>query len=226
MSAAAAESMRNLRRFWLAMALVAASFASAVVLYVRLPATIPTHWNAQGVIDGWMPKSQGAFIGPGMALVISIFLILIGPVQTDGSPDGLKARYYPTLVAAVSGICLYATIGVLMAGLGRRLDVPSHVAVGLGLLIVVLGNSLGRVPQNGVVGVRTPWTLADAEVWRRTRLLAGWLVVLAGVFTLITGLMGFRVTPGLIAIGAAAVISVGYFYVVWRRLERGDGGSS
>ena len=208
------------------MALVAASFASAVALYGRLPATIPTHWNAQGVIDGWMPKSQGAFIGPGMALVISIFLILIEPVQTDGSPDGLKARYYPTIVAAVSGICVYATIGILMAGLGRHLDVPSHVAVGLGLLIVVLGNSLGKVPQNGVVGVRTPWTLADAEVWRRTHLLAGWLVVLAGVFTLITGLMGFRVTPGLIAIGAAAVISVGYSYIVWRRLGRGDRGSS
>lgn len=217
--------MRNLRRFWLAMALVAASFATAVALYGRLPATIPTHWNAQGVIDGWMPKSQGAFIGPGMALVISIFLILIEPMQTGDSPDGLKARYYPTIVAAVAGICLYATIGVLMAGLGWHLDMPSHVAVGLGLLSVVLGNSLGKVPQNGVVGVRTPSTLAAAEVWRRTHLVAGWLVVLAGVFTLITGLMGFRVTPGLIAIGAAAVVSVGYSYVVWRRLER-NGGSS
>ncbi|MGH8290151.1 MAG: SdpI family protein [Steroidobacteraceae bacterium] len=216
--------MRNPGRFWLAMMLVAASFAAAAALYGRLPATIPTHWNAQGVIDGWMPKSQGVFIGPGMALVISLFLILIEPAQTEEDPDGLKARYYPTIVAAVSGICFYCTIGVLMAGMGWHVDMPSHVAIGLGLLIVVLGNSLGKVPQNGVVGVRTPWTLADKEVWRRTHRVAGWLVVLAGVFTAITGLVGLRVVPGLIAIGAAAVVSVAYSYVVWRRLNRGNGG--
>lgn len=217
--------MRNLRRFWLAMTLVAASFATAAALYGRLPATIPTHWNAQG-IDGWMPKWPGAFVGPGGALAILVFLILIEPQQTDDDPEGLKARYYPTIVAAVSGIFLYATISVLMAGMGWRVDMPSHAAIGLGLLFVVLGNILGKVPQNGVVGIRTPWTLADKEVWRRTHRVAGWLLVLAGVFTAITGSMGFRVAPGLIAIGAAAVVSAAYSYVVWRRLNGGDGGSS
>jgi immunity protein, SdpI family len=222
--------VRSLGRYWLALTLVAAGIATSVVLYPRLPAIIPIHWNAAGVINGWMPKSEGAFIGPGLALVITLFLILIEPVPTPATQAGddreSLARYYPTIVAAVAGICLYATVGVLMAGMGWHVDMTSHAAIGLGLLMVVTGNSLRNVPRNGVVGVRTPWTRANEAVWRRTHRLARWLFVLAGVVAAVAGLMGEKLAPGLIAIGAAAAISVAYSYVIWRRLDGGNGGSA
>lgn len=223
--------MRKLGRHWLALTLVAAAFATSIALYPRLPAIIPTHWNAAGVINGWMPKAEGAFIGPGLALVIILFLILIEPAQSPPAPTGgdrerLPARNYPSIVATVAGICLYATVGVLMAGMGWHMDMPSHAAIGLGLVMVVTGNSLRNVPRNGVVGVRTPWTLANEEVWRRTHRLARWLFVLAGVFTTVAGVLGEKLAPGLIAIGAAAAISVSYSYVIWRRLGGASGGSA
>jgi len=71
-----------------------------------------------------------------------------------------------------------------------------------------------------MVGIRTPWTLADEEVWVRTNRVGGWLMVLAGVVMVATGAIGFRMLPGLIAVGAAAAISVGYSYVIWRRINR------
>ena len=109
--------------------------------------------------------------------------------------------------------------------MGWRHDVLADAAIAVGLLLIVVGNSLGKFSQNGVVGIRTPWTLADKEVWARTNRVGGWLVVLAGVVMVATGLMGFRMTPGLIALGAAAVVSVGYSYLLWRRINRGDGRS-
>lgn len=69
--------MRKLGRYWLAMTLVAAAFATSAVLYPRLPSVIPTHWNAAGVIDGWMLKSRGAFIAPGVSLVIVACLLRV-----------------------------------------------------------------------------------------------------------------------------------------------------
>lgn len=208
--------MRNPGRYWLAMTLVAAAFAISAALYPSLPAIIPTHWNAQGVIDGWMPKSRGAFIAPGVSLVITAFLILFEPIQIEEDADDLKARYYPTIVAAVAGLSFFVNLWVLMAGMGRHPSMLSHLAIGVGLLLVVLGNSLGKLPQNGMVGIRTPWTLADKEVWARTQRVGGWLFVLAGVVMAATGFSGFGMGPGLIAIGAAAVVSVGYSYVTWR----------
>ena len=217
--------MRKLGRYWLAMTLVAAAFATSVVLYPKLPAIIPTHWNAAGVINGWMPKWRGAFIDPVVSLVIVVCLMLFEPIQIDEDGDDLKVRYYPTIVAGVAGLNFFANLWVLMAGMGWHRALPSHLAIAVGLLLVVLGNSLGKVRQNGVVGIRTPWTLADKEVWARTNRVGGWLIVLAGLVMAAAGIMGFRMVPGLIAIGAAAAVSVGYSYVVWRRVNRGNGKS-
>lgn len=216
--------MRKLGRYWLAMTLVAAAFATSAVFYPRLPAVIPTHWNAAGVINGWMPKSRGAFVAPGVSLVIVACLILFEPIQIQEDAGDLKVRYYPNIVAGVAGLNFFVNLWVLMAGMGWHRTVPSHLAVGVGLLLVVIGNSLGKVRQNGVVGIRTPWTLADEEVWARTNRIGGWLVVLAGVVMAVTGLCGFRMAPGLIALGTAAVVSVVYSYVIWRRIN-GDNGS-
>jgi uncharacterized membrane protein len=215
--------MKKLGRYGLALTLVVAAFATSVVFYPRLPATIPTHWNAAGVIDGWMPKLRGAFVAPGASLVIVAFLILIEPIHIQEDTDELKVRYYPTIVAGVAGLNFFANLWVLMAGMGWHRALPSHLAIAVGLLLVVLGSSLGKVRQNGVVGIRTPWTLANEEVWARTNRVGGWLVVLAGVVMVATGMMGSRMLFGLIAIGAAAVISVGYSYLIWRRVNRGSG---
>jgi uncharacterized membrane protein len=212
--------MRKLGRYWLAMALVAAAFATSVVLYARLPAVIPTHWNAAGLIDGWMPKSRGAFVIPGASLVIVAFLILLEPIQIREDAADLKTRYYPTIVAGVAGVCFFTNLLVLFAGMGWSRALPSHMAIAVGLLLVVLGNSLGKVRQNGLIGIRTPWTLADEEVWARTNRVGGWLIVLAGAVMAVAGIMGFQMLPGLIAIGAAAAVSVGYSYVIWRRINR------
>ncbi|HEX4267147.1 MAG TPA: SdpI family protein [Steroidobacteraceae bacterium] len=207
------------------MTLVAAAFATSVVLYPKLPAIIPTHWNAAGVINGWMPKWRGAFVAPVVSLVIVACLILFEPIQIEEDGDDLKVRYYPIIVAGVAGLNFFVNLWVLMAGMGWHRALPSHLAIAVGLLLVVLGNSLGKVRQNGVVGIRTPWTLADEEVWARTNRVGGWLIVLAGLVMAATGIMGFRMIPGLIAIGAAAAVSVGYSYVIWRRVNRGNGKS-
>jgi immunity protein, SdpI family len=212
--------MSRLGRYRLALTFLAAAFATSAALYRSLPAVIPTHWNAQGVVDGWMPKAQGAFFGPALASVIIAGLILFEPwLPAAGAEAGSTARILPTIVAAVAGLLFYVNLLVLMAGMGWHLDMPSHLAIGVGILLIVLGNTFGKVTRNGMIGIRTPWTLADEEVWARTHRIAGWLFVMAGVVTAIAGFMGLRLVPGLIAIGAAAALSAAYSYVLWRRLN-------
>jgi uncharacterized membrane protein len=134
----------------------------------------------------------------------------------------VKPYLYPIIVAAVCGFILYGNASVIMSGMGWHRDILSHSAIGVGLLVIVLGAIMGNVPQNGVIGIRTPWTLASEEVWARTHRIGRWLFVLAGVAAAVAGLMGLRMLPGLVAIGAAAIVSVGYSYFAWRRLGGGS----
>ena len=93
--------MKPLGRYWLAISLVATAFATSAALYPMLPAIIATHWNAAGVINGWMPKLGGAAVDPIGSLVTVACLILFEPIQIEEDGDDLKVRYYPTIVAGV-----------------------------------------------------------------------------------------------------------------------------
>jgi uncharacterized membrane protein len=105
--------------------------------------------------------------------------------------------------------------------LGHRVDVDRAVNLGLGLLLIVIGNYLGKVTRNFFVGIRTPWTLASDEVWLRTHRLGGVLFVSGGAVILIGAFVGgvsaLAVTTTVI-IGIAAFLTV-YSYVIYRRIE-------
>jgi uncharacterized membrane protein len=92
------------------------------------------------------------------------------------------------------------------------------------LLIILLGNFLGQVRHNYFVGIRTPWTLADEEVWAKTHRLTGSLFVLAGVL----GLATFYGVPRAVAAGvtiggmlAAALAGIIYSYCLFTAKRRG-----
>jgi uncharacterized membrane protein len=78
---------------------------------------------------------------------------------------------------------------------------------------------MGKVTRNFFVGIRTPWTLASDEVWLRTHRFGGRLFVLAGLVLLVSAVLGGGWVVAAIAIGSAAVLSVVYSYVVYRRVE-------
>ena len=92
------------------------------------------------------------------------------------------------------------------------------VSLFLALLLIVIGNYLGKVRSNFLFGIRTPWTLSSDLSWNKTHRLGGKLFVLAGI----VGLIG-QVVPGdnalFILLGTmipAVILMVVYSYLVWR----------
>jgi uncharacterized membrane protein len=72
----------------------------------------------------------------------------------------------------------------------------------------VLGNWMGKLTQNFYCGIRTPWTIADADVWNRTHRLAGPLIMLAGVISLAGVWVSTRI--GLYALIAGTLIGFAF----------------
>jgi uncharacterized membrane protein len=124
-------------------------------------------------------------------------------------------------VLKVTVLALMLFIGVLVlraAKTGGELS-PSALFAGMGVLFVVMGNLLGKVTRNFFVGIRTPWTLANEEVWNRTHRLGGKLFVVAGLVVVAAAFTGVSMWPVFIAIGLAGLIPIVYSYVLYRRLE-------
>jgi uncharacterized membrane protein len=118
-----------------------------------------------------------------------------------------------------------AAVHVLALGtaLGWAIDVTTVVLVGVGLLLVLLGNLLPRARSNFIMGIRTPWTLSSDAVWTRSHRVGGYALVAAGLLTIAGAFVprpwgvGVAVTSAVVA----AFLPVVYSYVIWSRDRRG-----
>jgi len=199
--------------------LVLAALAIAALLYPSLPDPMPSHWNAAGEVNGWLPKFWGAFLMP----LIMAFLWLMFLALPRISPRGFEMepflRAWGVFKVSLLGLMLFIGVVVLRAAqAGGRISMTA-VFVALGVLFVVLGNLLGKVTRNFFVGIRTPWTLASEEVWLRTHRLAGKLFVISGTAVIAAAVIGLSMWPIFAAIMLAALIPVIYSYVLYKRLE-------
>jgi uncharacterized membrane protein len=217
--------MKALSRYRLAFLFVAAAFAAVAFYYTRLPEGIAVHWDLYGTAKVWVPKQEGALALPLITLIVIGFLVATAPKTAEESDSNFLPRYYPKLVAAIAAFLLYVTIMVISVGAGIKLSVPSYISVGLGILIIAIGNALGKTTSNRIVGIRTPWTLASEEVWFRTHRFGGWLFVLAGLAMIIAGLLGYGLVFSVFAVIGIALVSTVYSFVI-SRLDRGKRGAS
>jgi uncharacterized membrane protein len=214
--------MTSRRIHWLALALVASAFALPAVLYDRLPAQVPTHWDLQGRPDGYTAKPWGPFVAP----LIGMGMYLLFQVLPAISPRRYRIerfrRVYDLLATALVVFAFALTILTMLAGLGVPMAMDRAMGVLIGALLVVLGNFLGKTTKNFFVGIRTPWTLASDEVWLRTHRLGGKLFVAAGLVAMAAAALAPRgwmlAAPAVLAV-VASLIAVGYSYWVYRRIE-------
>lgn len=206
--------------------LLLAMLGIAAWAYPQLPALAPTHWDASGVANGWMPRFWAAAIWPllmaGTAGLLAL-LPVISPRRFEITPF---VRVYWVLGLAVQACLFVIGACALLAAAGYPVSIPIATACAVGGLFVVLGNYMGKFRKNFFVGIRTPWTLASDAVWERTHRLGGRLFVLAGLAGIAVGLARAP-TLWLVWIAAtAALIPCVYSWIVYRRLEGGRPGRS
>lgn len=185
----------------------------------HMPARVPTHWNAQGQINGYM-SPLGAVATPMIAIAAAaLFTVLLPAISPRGYEIKPFISAYLLIMLAVQAFVLIAALGVLMNAAGHPIQMPLICALGVGVLLMIMGNYMGKLRKNFFVGIRTPWALASDAVWERTHRMGGWVFMLAGVAVVVAVLVGLPLKFLLAIVLGAMLIPVVYSYVVYRRLE-------
>lgn len=174
---------------WWGIAALTLMFLVSAGLYPYLPERVPIHWNAAGQIDNYGSRAFGAFMLPVLTAALyglMLVLPLVDP-RKDNYPKFLGAYRVirlgmVTFMAVMHGI-------VLTAALGQSVPIDRIMPGLLGALFILIGNYLPRVRHNYFVGIRTPWTLANEEVWRKTHRMGGIAYVVAGVVSLMSAFL-------------------------------------
>jgi len=122
------------------------------------------------------------------------------------------------MVASVTAFLFEVQPLVLGSALGT-LTMQSALPVLLGVFFVVLGNFLPVVRRNFFIGIRTPWTLADEEVWARTHRWGGRAFVAVGVLMIALSAAGAPIQVAFTALLVTCFAVCVYSFLSYRSLH-------
>jgi uncharacterized membrane protein len=189
--------------------------------YPFLPPMVPSHFDASGQVNGYLPKLVNAILLPGISIVLFLimrFAVQIGP--NLGYRNQRRANIQVVNLILV-GVLLFMLVIQLLTtayALGAKVDISLIVCLAVSVLLMFLGNYLGKLRRNFWAGIRTPWTLASDIVWERTHRLGGWLFVLVGFIGLITSFFPpLRFFGLFVPLMVVVLILVVYSYIAYQR---------
>lgn len=203
-------------------AMVAVMFAVSAYAWFHLPAhvRIPVHWGIDGRPDRFAGKAKGLLLEPCIAMMVVLVFRII-PIIEPRQRNLLRSFVaYRAVALSVTGFMLALHILVTGNLLGLfHVSMTAIAGIGVSILLMALGNYMGKVRSNFLFGIRTPWTLSSNLTWDKTHRLGGRLMFLSGLAGLVLcpvlGSAGFRIF--IVLVIASAFFSVFYSWLVWRK---------
>jgi uncharacterized membrane protein len=210
--------------------LVLAMVGAAMVVAGRIPdgVRLPIHWNIDGEPDGFGGKWTALLIPPGITAILTILLYALPLFAAQKEALARSLALYGAAWIAVLIIFTAVDAATIAVALGWAVPVPRVLIGTLGAAFAIIGNALAKSRPNRFIGLRTPWTLKDEEVWIKTHRLGGVVLTLGGIiaflaaFVPISARAHFLLFLGIILL--FAVIPTLYSWLVWRRRHLGSSG--
>ena len=215
--------MNNIfKRDWLIFIILIAPFLALPFFWDMLPDQIPTHFNIHGRPDQYSDKTFGLLLLPGINILV-YFVFLLAPYLDPRRKNYELFEDKLKIIRLVTHLFLaYIFALIILFSLGHAFDLTMATLYGMIALFLVLGNYMGNVRPNNFIGVRTPWTLGDEEVWKLTHRFTAKLWVISSVMMMV--ILPFVKGQIFWIIAFTLVISIvpiTYSYIVYQNLRKG-----
>ena len=211
----------ELKKDWYLLLLITVMFIVSIVVYSDLPSKMPIHWNLQGQVDSYGNRFWGAFMMPLINIGVLLLMLvtpLIDPKKENYNKFGASYRVIRAILILFFAVLHFVILGF---ALGYNFDIGRIIVLVLGVLFLLLGNYLPRVRHNYFLGIKSPWTLANEKVWRKTQRLAGKLFVVSGIIMMLSIFFSdqLRFVLLIVCILGSTLASTIYSYFIYKEEE-------
>jgi uncharacterized membrane protein len=212
-------------RFGIALVILL-TLAITVLSYPSLPDRIPSHWDINGEVNGYMAKPWGVLIVPLVMVPLTALLFLLPRIDPLRENYAKFRQYYEGFILVFVAFLFIVQLQIILWGLGYPVSPTLLFPLIVGGLFIYLGFLVEHAEQNWFVGIRTPWTLSSERVWKRTHARGGILFKIAGILAIAGALFGtYSLWFILVPVLAVSLYLVVYSYLEFQR-ERNAGGTS
>lgn len=221
----------------------AAALIIAVAAVQILPDMIPVHFALNGDADRIGSKYE-VFLFAATIIVQTVIGIILrrkfekeaGTAQDEKTASHASGNakicviVCTTLNAVMLGIeAVFIGVGCNglqnLSGSGGELYC-SVMCILWGILFTILGNIVPKLKMNGLMGLRTTWSMKNDEVWARSQRMGGTVMFFGGVAIILAGIV-LRGFPSIIAaliifavVVAVAVKGSHQIYTDWEKEQK------
>lgn len=200
--------------------LIIITIVVGILSYSSLPKMIPSHWNINGNIDGYMPKFWGLFLYP-LVIIFMYALFLIIPRIDPLKKNISKFRNtFNNFIIIISLFFVYLFFITLKA-VTTKINITNYIIPAIAIIIYYSGILIKKAKQNWFIGIKTPWTLSNKEVWNKTHALGSKLFKISAIIIIFS--LFFKKISMIIFITViliAAIVPIIYSYFIFKKLDK------
>ena len=189
-----------------------------LILWDKLPDSIPIHWGINGEPDNWSGKGFAVFGIPAFMLALQWVCVFV--CTADPKHENYNSKMMKLSLWICPGIGLILSCMVYPAALGYSISSKVIAPLIVGVLFIVIGNLLPKCRQTYTMGIKLPWTLASEANWNATHRFGGKVWVIGGIASLLCAFWGnFWVLIVILAV--MVILPTVYSYLYYRKHEKG-----
>ena len=209
------------KTYWLSTGIIFASFAIGIYLYPQMPATMASHWNSEGVADGYMSRFWVLFLMP--LMTGGLFLLMLAVPKIDPLKRNVEKfrKYYDRFIVIFVSFMFYIYVLTILWSLSYRFNMGALICPAIGALFFYVGVLVKNAKRNWFIGIRTPWTLSSDRVWRNTHRIGGRMFKAAGVTAMLGAFLGkYAIYTIVVPVIFVAVYTITYSYFDYQKEKR------
>jgi uncharacterized membrane protein len=192
------------------------------MIWKELPQVVPTHFGINGEPNDWSDKTMLIYLPAITGIGIYLLMFFIPRIDPKNKLNQMGDKYYMIRLVMSVFIC---AIFLYVLNLSKTGEVKgmNFITVITGAFFAILGNYFQTVRPNYFVGIRTPWTLENEEVWKTTHKLGGKIWMAGGLLIAILGLLIDDLSKQAIIIGVIVavlvIVPIVYSYLEFNKLK-------
>ncbi len=196
-------------------------FLPGIFFYHKLPDIMAVHFGRGNHPNGFLSKDLALFGIPVFMIIVyamAYFVMVKDPKSRNHGKEAIVAVLLFVPLLNILTNCM-----ILLFNMGSEINTDLIVRGSVSVFLILLGNYLPKIKNNYTIGIKTPWTLADDEVWNQTHRMAGYMWIMGGFVMLPCSFFSTRISY-YIFIGTILMISVVpimYSYLVYSRKNKG-----
>ncbi|MBL6647692.1 MAG: SdpI family protein [Flavobacteriaceae bacterium] len=197
-------------------------FIYLAYIWNELPENVPLHWNLEGEIDRYGDKSELLIIPFVMPLLVYLIFLVVPEIDPKNKLNkmGNKLQSIKFLITTIMSIL---ALFIIYSVKNQSIANPNYIILSIGLLFIILGNYFKTIKPNYFIGIRTPWTLENETVWKKTHTLGGTMLFIGGILILFSSLFLEKQNNFILFIvitNVVFIIPIVYSYLKFQKLKK------